>query len=396
MLNTNIKNSYLARRNSMKKKLISTLVSFAVILNLFPLTVVVQATENNANTALNEALKQKTFYHYNMAYFEIDKLQNEAVKNEMLGKLSAIAGEIWTNDIKNINSMIHEMAQNSSGKIYDQVQVVINKSNVQEVDKQYLLGEVTSWGKRLVWTSDYANGVQAIVDTWNNMSGTNIKKAQLSVDGIANRYSKDYLNEELQSIKNLYYNNSDNFIKRLNYLKVTTELSDEEIISEVRDLFANTSLINLPAGYINNDEFYLLLTFIGQFEVPSDTISLQDQLIKYVAIGEAAKFQGNIYTKKPIKLSANTSNLEIDVTDKVVKPLMPVINDVKYSIVTAGYNPIVNIVGTSEYLAVRDGRVYLKPKAVEKTDVTEYIKYSVTYKGFTFDSAIEVSIVPEV
>lgn len=158
----------------------------------------------------NEALSEKTFYKYNVAYAAILEIPNKELQDYLLRGLANITNEVWTDDIKAINKTISELAANGSGKVYDEVQNQINKSNIAEVDKQYLLGEVTSWGQKLVFSPDYVSAVDAVVKAWQAISGESkntsiifesFKNAQKFIDEVKNPYSKEYLNEQLNEIR---------------------------------------------------------------------------------------------------------------------------------------------------------------------------------------------------
>lgn len=155
---------------------------------------------NNAVLAVETALVQKTFYHYNVAYDMVMKLNNNKQKEELLAKLAGVGSIVWSEDIRNINNLLVEMVKTASGKIYDEIQVSINEANIDEVDKAYLLGEVTSWGKKLVWTSDYSQAIDLLMKAWDKKDEDSVSKAKIAIQQIKNEYSKKYLQEELTKI----------------------------------------------------------------------------------------------------------------------------------------------------------------------------------------------------
>lgn len=169
-------------------------------------SVTVMADSSYASHLVEEALREKTFYHYNVAYHEALKLTNEIEKNVLLGKLASISNIAWRPDIGTLYNSLLDMVKTESGRIYDSIQVNIMNADIPEVDKQYLLGEVTSWGRRLVWTSDYGDGVGAIIEAWTKMDWDSISKAETSLGKIKNNYSRYYLKEELTKINNKYNN----------------------------------------------------------------------------------------------------------------------------------------------------------------------------------------------
>lgn len=154
-----------------------------------------------SSSLVNEALKEKIFYYYNVAYYEVMQLPEGKDKDLLLAKLSSISNFIWTDAIKDINRMIDELVSTASGKIYDEIQVVIQNANISYIDKAYLLGEVTSWGKKLVWTPDYVKAVDLVVKAWSQKDAESIDNAKNSVEELKNHYSKEYLLEEISKIK---------------------------------------------------------------------------------------------------------------------------------------------------------------------------------------------------
>jgi hypothetical protein len=175
-----------------------------VILDKTQAEIVNKDALENATKLVEEALREQTFYKYNTAYYEVTKLVAGNNKEELLNKLASISSIVWTGDIKEINKVIDEIVATASGKIYDQVQVEINNANISDIDKAYLLGEVTSWGKKLVWTSDYADAVDKLNSAWISVDEYTINRAEAVINQIKNQYSKDYLIAELSKVKEMF------------------------------------------------------------------------------------------------------------------------------------------------------------------------------------------------
>jgi hypothetical protein len=372
----------------MKKKNISMLAALAIAGNILFMPHIAKAETNIAAVMVEEALKEKTFYHYNMAYFEIMKLQDENQKAELSNKLVTIADTVWSKEIKDLNAVLHDMVKTASGRTYDELEAKIKNSGVVQIDKEYLLGELTSWGRKLVWTPDYLAGVDAIIKAWTSNTEESIIKAEEVLNKIGNSYSREYLQEELAGAKNKYYNNEATFITKLNNIKAN--LNEENILVEaekIKSLLKNTTLVNVPEQYTSTDIYYVLLTLIVQFDLPDTIPALQTRLNEYVTAAEAGKLKGNsnVPADMPevenIVLKANTGTAQIDVTDKVVGFYMPLLAETKLEFIAA----------PSTYLEVRDQKIYLNAKAVTGT-IVEKIQYTVTYKGVTIPSSLDVTI----
>jgi hypothetical protein len=182
------------------KHLIFSLIIIVISLRLSPN---VKAESQKAYGLVDYSLKEKTFYSFNLAYAEVMKLTDENEKNQLLGKLGAISNIVWRPDITKIYAILKEMADTGSGKIYDEVQVVIANADIPQVDKDYLLTEVTSWGKELVWTVDYSNAVSVLGNAWTKKDADSIDKAEVIILQIKNEKSRAYLLGELEKVKKL-------------------------------------------------------------------------------------------------------------------------------------------------------------------------------------------------
>jgi hypothetical protein len=161
-----------------------------------------------AQQYVDEALNEKTFYKYNWAYEEIGKIDDTTLKNNLLAKLSTIANDVWTDDVKKFNKMLDNLvATNGSGKVYDDMNGSVDSSSMGDMDKGYLLGELTSWGKKLVYTSDYSDAVNKVVYIWNCIKQdmpeqsitAAVKDAQTAVNKVKNGYSKQYLKDQIDA-----------------------------------------------------------------------------------------------------------------------------------------------------------------------------------------------------
>lgn len=158
---------------------------------------------------VEEALKERKFYKYNIAYASVNRIKDEYVKGELLGKLASISEIVFTSDIKRYISMLENLVQSGgSGKIYDEIEAEFRNSALDDFDEGYLLGELTSWGRKLVYTPDYQYAVDRVVDAWNLLSnGTDssinsaILQADKAIAAIKNRQSKEYLNSQLEQIR---------------------------------------------------------------------------------------------------------------------------------------------------------------------------------------------------
>jgi hypothetical protein len=104
-----------------------------------------------------------------------------------------------------------ELSNSASGRLYDRLESELRSSDLYYIDNEYLLGELTSWGKKLVYTDDYKAGVDSVVNEWNclakaqynNDSSTlqAISDSENAISKVNNSDNKAYLTEQLQQVK---------------------------------------------------------------------------------------------------------------------------------------------------------------------------------------------------
>lgn len=200
----------------MNKKLKVFAATISIVLNFslpgFASTTTLSTSTqiSNAQKYVTEALSEKTFYKYNVAYEAVMAIQDTTLQTELLEKLSRIANDVWTDDVKEFNSLLTELVNTQgSGEVYDKIQALIAESSLTDVDKAYLLGELSSWGKKLVYTDDYTTAINKIVSAWNDLSTNDttkissaISNADSAITSVNNSYSKKYLQAQLLQIKN--------------------------------------------------------------------------------------------------------------------------------------------------------------------------------------------------
>jgi hypothetical protein len=154
---------------------------------------------------VDSALTTKTFYNYNIALYEITKLADGYDKAVLLSKLATIENIVWSEDIKQIYSDLRDLVTTGSAKIYDETQVKINNStNLAAVDKDYLLWELTTWGKELVWTEDYKTALNYYINFYNSKDKASADIAEKYIKEIHNNYSREYLLEQLNMLKEFF------------------------------------------------------------------------------------------------------------------------------------------------------------------------------------------------
>lgn len=188
----------------MKRKnkiLLSTLITSLIV--IFPATLAMAST-SEAEDLVKTALNQKTFYHFNSAYAKIMEMPETSEKYWLLNELTPIQGLVWTDEINKSLKMITDFAKTGSAKSYDEVIDYVSNSKLGEWDRGYLLGELAGWGRKLVYTEDYVQAVDAIVNLYSNLTEENITNAKNLVNSIKNKENMEYLLPQLQPLVDKY------------------------------------------------------------------------------------------------------------------------------------------------------------------------------------------------
>jgi GH25 family lysozyme M1 (1,4-beta-N-acetylmuramidase) len=158
-----------------------------------------------AEILVNEALNDPSFGRYNVAVAQIMKIQDQDEKERLQIKLAAIGVVVFNQKINSYLGDIITLSQTASGKLYDELEARLRNSDLYYIDREYLLGELTSWGKRLVYTDDYKAAVDSVVNGWQSLGTSNIQTAiqdaENNISFVKNQLSKDYLTEQLNQIK---------------------------------------------------------------------------------------------------------------------------------------------------------------------------------------------------
>ena len=360
----------------MNKKLKMTIISVIAIFSIISQVSPVKASEIDAEELLQTALSQKTFYSFNMAYDAILKIKDGNEKNTLLSKLDALTAIVWTEDIRKFNLDLEKLVQTANGKLYDQIVAEVHNSKLNEIDKEYLLGELTGWGKRLVYTADYIDAVDSVVYAWINTDENTIKEAEILISKVTNSYSREYLLEEIGNIK-IKYQNDLNTVNMVNYMLGMSEWSRDDKLAKLQFIFANSTSIKVPEGYMYTVGGYYIL---DNLRTINDIKDLQKVVNNGIAFAEASKFNGGNLQPRILTFEPNKGNSKIDITDKVLKLSSPLAEGTSYEVKSELFwdDPENPLDPSRKAFEVVDGKVYLKPdKAddIERDTLVVTVKY---------------------
>lgn len=252
-------------RNKIKMLLAALLVAATAVSPVVKVSADEVKAEVDVKQMVQDALKNKTFYHYNTAYYKLTNMPDTKEKNELLNQLAAIAGEVWTVEVQKSLEMIGEMAKTASGKTYYEIEQYVTNSKLGEMDKGYLLGELTSWGKKLVWTEEYSKAIKAVLDLGTNLTEESLINAEKLIAAVKNEPSNAFLMENFQPIKDKFKAEKDlKTIRSIISLQKDKTLTIEQKVLKIKELSASKSGIEIPAEYLTgNPIYYITETIIG-------------------------------------------------------------------------------------------------------------------------------------
>lgn len=353
---------------------------------------VVKADDNNVKKYLDQALKEKSFYHYNIAYNEIMKIKDESVRNNYIVNLAAIINDVWSEDIKYINNLLKSVVDTGSGRVYAEAESYMYKANIKAIDRDYLLGELTSWGKDLVWTEEYKVAMDALSNAWTNKDKASITQAENLINKMYNKYSKDYLNEELANLKNSLVLDNINILKEFKEIKLSDASREDKMLALNKFFNKNIELI-LPQNYMLSIEGYRLLDYLMECKIPETIGELQKNINIAIAKNEGFKFKGVSESKYSfIEIDCNNGQDDYDVTDKLIIVTDSLLKGTTYKIVSVGKKDNIDY-KSSNFLNLREEKILLKPRKIvfEQYDT---VCVETTYKNQSYTTEINVKIIP--
>lgn len=356
----------------------------------------------DAQNLLDKALIQKTFYSYNMAYTAISQVEDANLQNELMIKLAGLQSVVWTEDIKKYLNLLNQLTQTGSGRIYDQIVSQIKTANMQDVDKDYLLGEVTGWGKRLVFTSDYSAAVDKVIAAWNHLNNRDkidlnnvIFEAANAISNVINPESKSYLEEQLKEIKDKVegIKTAESTLSKVVDIIWNNQKDREQKVVEFVQLTYKDNNIDFPKEYKSSAGVYYVIDHLGQKATPKSLEQFQNQVNSVIANCELSKFniretnpnEGSVFAKYKyaiwaVSVSENTTNENLDITNQVLELKTPLLEDT-----------VINI-QNANYIECKDSKLYLKPQMLISSVVDTPI-LEISYKGSSSNTPIILPVV---
>jgi hypothetical protein len=158
--------------------------------------------EEKVEDLVKQAIKYKTFYHYNKAYAEILDIDETEKQAELLNTLSTVSSEAYKPDIIKINKLLIDLVKNKDAKLYDELaEIIIPNADIPQIDKDYLSSELFSWGQKLIWTGSYSNArTKALVRIYDL---PNISTGKIDIKDSYGVLTELFNNEEIKFQKDL-------------------------------------------------------------------------------------------------------------------------------------------------------------------------------------------------
>lgn len=186
-----------------QKGFIAALVALSILVSSAVMPFTTKAATNFASVqeTVKVALAEKNFYYFNLAFERIMNLESEYERAVLLAELDTITMDVWTEEIGEIVANFVVIANDKSGRVYDATHAEINKSSLNEIDKQYLLHELNTWGKATIWTDDYMKAIDSIIKVWNDKTEADAQAAEAAIAELSIEANKVYLTELLDEAK---------------------------------------------------------------------------------------------------------------------------------------------------------------------------------------------------
>lgn len=182
------------------KKIIAMITTFSIAFGMFTFKPAKAVDMNLVDAWMDSALTCETFYHYNMAYNTVLQIEDENIRNPYLWKLAEVAPKVWNSELANLIDRLNTIPQTKNAKSYDEIHKAITDCKLNETDKNYLLNELCSWGKKMVYTEDYTKALDALIKAWDTKSQEDINKAKELIENVKHKDNKAYLNDELNKV----------------------------------------------------------------------------------------------------------------------------------------------------------------------------------------------------
>lgn len=347
---------------------------------------------------VDQALVNKTFYHFNTAYDKVINMPETTEKYKYLERLTSIQSIVWTEETSKTLEMLTDLTKSSSARTYDEIEAFVTNSKLGEWDRGYLLGELTSWGRKLVWTEDYISAVDGLINIGSNITEESLANAEKLIENIKNEGNKQYLLEQIRPVRKNFDDSSNmDPVKEILKLRSDTSISRDQKVAKIISIANSKVGIEIPKEYLSGVEIYIVTDYLMQCKAPTSLRDIQQQINSAIGYYEGFKLKFH-YQNRRQHIFENASGTDLNITDMLMETtgeeLLP---DTKVEFTVAGWrrgDPNVPA-EPSEYLYVKDGQVYLRSKTIPEDGYLDNIVTLVSYKNVLgSDTGLWVQLMP--
>jgi hypothetical protein len=189
----------------MKHKIKVLFLTIIITIFSFSNTVFAKTMSEQVQHRVEEAIYNETFYHYMMAYIDILELPQDQ-QGKFLNELSPLYKKVNTPQVQKSIIMLDYVAKNKDGESYADAESYLTLLNDKDMDlftKGYLLGELTSWGRKSVFTKDYILALDNLENIKQQRNLESYETALNTINNVKNQKSKEYLLSELVNYKKI-------------------------------------------------------------------------------------------------------------------------------------------------------------------------------------------------
>lgn len=189
-------------KNIIKKMILAVVILLGATIIPTKLNQTVKAESNQVairemiQAKIEETQRTKRFGNYNEAYAMIIQLP-QVEQTQYLDKLGELASYVYTPLNKEMINSLREFSENANLRDYEAMIVLINKKITDPIDNGYFLGELTSWGKKLVYTPDVVTAVDAVINVYSQKTVQSVDTSKAAITNVKNIDSREYLKEQL-------------------------------------------------------------------------------------------------------------------------------------------------------------------------------------------------------
>jgi hypothetical protein len=369
------------------QKIRNLVVFLFVVMMLFGYSYDIQAETllDGAKTKVEQALKEKTFYSFNMAYADIMNLPESTERNSLLARLAVIGNDVWTPQVTRAVGLLDKVCSEKDGKTYSEAEAYLRNLSTSEMDiwtQGYLLGQLTSWGKQLVYTEDYIKAVDSLSVAWTNKDQASYDAAFEIISNIKNQASRDYLINELAPLKSKITVLDP--VQLLKEIREDNNLTREGRVAKLIELGRKNTGLDIPSEIFEDPAIYLIADMLPSpyWRITSESklSDMQEYIYSAIATGEAVKLN-YYFGHKDRVIQSNNSGSDINITDLALSTSSPLLKDTKIEVISDGYTyRESNVFKPNQCTYVINGQIYLKDGKVTTTGNWDYIGLKVSYR----------------